>query len=58
MMLKKWPSLDQIVFNRGWRKLVENNGLRAELDTIELWTFRADLKLCFALNVKSEGDHH
>ncbi|WKA05816.1 hypothetical protein VitviT2T_023755 [Vitis vinifera] len=54
MRLKKWVSLNMIVLNSGWRKLVEGNDLKAELDCVELWSFRADSKLCFALNVKRQ----
>ena len=55
MRLKKWVSLNKVVLNSGWRKLVEDNGLKAEVDCVEIWSFRADSKLCFALNVKRDG---
>ena len=55
MRLKKWVSLNKVVLNSGWRKLVEDNGLKAEVDCVELWSFRADSNLCFALNVKRDG---
>ncbi|KAL6311563.1 hypothetical protein AAG906_025868 [Vitis piasezkii] len=54
MRLKKWVSLNKVVLNSGWRKLVEDNELMAEMDSVELWSFRADSKLCFALNVKRD----
>ena len=54
MRLKKWVSLNKVVLNSGWRKLVEDNELMAEMDCVELWSFRADSKLCFALNVKRD----
>ena len=55
MRLKKWVSLNKVVLNSGWRKLADDNGLKAEVDCVELWSFRADSKLCFALNVKRDG---
>ena len=54
MRLKMWVSLNKIVLNSGLRKLVDGNDLKAELDCVELWSFRADSKLCFALNVKRD----
>ena len=39
MRLKKWVSLNKVVLNSGWRKLAEDNGLKAEVDCVELWSF-------------------
>ena len=47
-------SLNQIVLNGGWRNVVEDNGLKAEVDCVEVWSFRADSKMCFAFDVKRQ----
>ena len=54
MKLKKWKNLNQIVLNGGWRKVVEDNRLTAEVNCVEVWNFRADSKLCFAFDVKKQ----
>ena len=54
MKLKKWKSLNQIVLNERWRKVVEDNRMKVEVDCVEVWSFRADSKLCFAFDVKRQ----
>ena len=54
MKLKKWKNLNQIVLNGGWRKVVEDNRFKAEVDCAEVWNFREDSKLCFAFDVKKQ----
>ena len=34
MKLKKWENLNKIVLNGGWRKVVEDNRLKAEVDCV------------------------
>ena len=54
MKLKKWKNLNQIVLNGGWRKVVEDNRLKAKVDCAEVWNFRAYSKLCFSFDVKKQ----
>ena len=54
MKLKKWKNLNQILLNGGWRKVVEDNRLKAEVNYAEVWNFRADSKLCFPFDVKKQ----
>ena len=56
MKLTKWMSLNKIVLNlSGWRKFVKDNRVKAEVDSVDLWSSRADLKLCFGMNMKRDG---
>ncbi|KAK4339391.1 hypothetical protein RND71_040853 [Anisodus tanguticus] len=50
MNFTRWKSLDRLVFNRGWNKLVLANGLKNG-DTVDLWHFRTPSQLCFAINI-------
>ncbi|XP_059310659.1 putative B3 domain-containing protein At3g49610 [Lycium ferocissimum] len=50
MNFTRWKSLDRLVFNRGWNKLVAANELLTG-DTVDLWHFRTGSQLCFAINI-------
>ncbi|XP_009774698.1 putative B3 domain-containing protein At3g49610 [Nicotiana tabacum] len=50
MKFTRWQSLKRFVLNKGWNNLVEANNLQKG-DTVDLWHFRIDLKLCFAINI-------
>ena len=58
MKLRWWHSLNILVLNSGWVKLVKVNKLEAKVYCIELWTFRMGDKLCFALNVERQRQYH
>ena len=34
---------------------MKDNGMKEEVDHVELWSFRADSKLCSDMNVKRGG---
>ncbi|KAL6311533.1 hypothetical protein AAG906_005209 [Vitis piasezkii] len=57
-VLRLWQSLNMLVLNSGWVKLVKVNKLEAKVHCIELWTFRMGHKLCFALNVERQRQYH
>ncbi|CAN4111449.1 unnamed protein product [Withania somnifera] len=50
MKFNRWRSLEKFVLNRGWNKLVADNGLQKG-DTIDLWHFKTPEKPCFAINI-------
>ncbi|RVX09871.1 hypothetical protein VitviT2T_023765 [Vitis vinifera] len=58
MKLRLWQSLNILVLNSGWVKLVKVNKLEAKVHRIELWTFRMGDKLCFDLNVERQRQYH
>ena len=58
MKLRRWQSLNILVLNSGWVKLVKVNKLEAKVHRIELWTFRMGDKLCFDLNVERQRQYH
>ena len=54
MKLTKWKSMN-VLNSAGWRKFVEDNGLKAKVYCAQVWTFRsASAKLCFAFDVKRQ----
>nr|XP_027124047.1 B3 domain-containing protein At2g31420-like [Coffea arabica] len=51
MDFKKWPSVnDRLVLNHGWMQLVKDNHLQKG-DVVELWSYRQDSHLCFAVKI-------
>ncbi|MCD7471255.1 hypothetical protein HAX54_011589 [Datura stramonium] len=51
MNFTRWKSLRRFVFNRGWNKLVLDNGLQKG-DTVDLWHFKTpSVQPCFAINI-------
>ncbi|KAK8652467.1 hypothetical protein V6N13_126499 [Hibiscus sabdariffa] len=62
MKLKRWemkkkngkPSSVMYVFTSGWNSVVRDNDLK-EGDVMQIWSFRANAKLCFALVLLEGG---
>ncbi|GAV70912.1 DUF313 domain-containing protein [Cephalotus follicularis] len=62
MVLKQWDmnkptrkTSSMYVLRTGWNYLRERNGLK-KFDIVQLWSFRVNGKLCFALFKVSEGN--
>ncbi|KAF8413324.1 hypothetical protein HHK36_001303 [Tetracentron sinense] len=55
---KQWTmrSSSPYVFSKQWNQLVKENNLRAGKDIVQLWSFRCNSELCFALNVVRDDE--